>query len=123
LTIFEDIIHKPFQEFKDLFNKGSFDELPDWKQWDNTIELILDAQTFSTKVYPLTPVKQRQLDKFLTDNLKSRCICPSKSPMASPVFFIKKKDRSLHLIQNYQKLNSMTIEDHLPPPVDPRYPQ
>ena len=57
----------------------------DWKKWDHTIELVPNTQTFSTKVYPLALVKQKQLDDFLKENLKSRCICPSKLPMASLV--------------------------------------
>src|SRR5882724_9414046 len=77
-----------------------FDELPNQKQWDHTIELVPNACNFSTKVYPLAPVEQKQLDKFLNENLKSQSICPSKSPMASLVFFIKKKDGSLHLVQD-----------------------
>ncbi|KNZ79156.1 hypothetical protein J132_00215, partial [Termitomyces sp. J132] len=36
---------------------------------------------------------------------------PSKSPMASPVFFIKKKDGSLHLVQDYLVLNVMTVKN------------
>src|SRR5882724_8062437 len=90
-TRFEDIVPKPYQEFKDVFAKESFDELPDHKKWDHAIELILNAQMFSMKVYPLAPVEQEQLDEFLEENLKSRHIHLSKSPMASPVFFIKKK--------------------------------
>ena len=93
------------------FAKESFDDLPNWKQWDHAIELVLDAHNFSTKVYPLAPVKQKQLDDFLDENLKSQCICPSMSPMASPVFFIKKKDGSLHLVHNYQNLNVMTVKN------------
>ena len=34
--------------------------------------------------------------------------------MASPVFFIKKKDGSLHLIQDYWKLNVMTVKNTYP---------
>ena len=68
---FEDIVPKPYQEFKDVFTKESFDELQDHKKWDHAIELILDAQIFSTKVYPLAPVEQKQLDEFLEENLKS----------------------------------------------------
>jgi len=30
-TCFEDIVPKPYQEFKDVFAKESFNELPDWK--------------------------------------------------------------------------------------------
>jgi len=60
-----------------------------------------DAHNFSTKVYLLAPVEQKQLDEFLDENLKSQCICPSKSPMASPDFFINKKDGSLCQVQDY----------------------
>ena len=71
MTCFEDIVPKPYQEFKDVFAKESFDKLPDWKKWDHAIELVPDTQTFSTKVYPLVPVEQTQLDEFLEENLKS----------------------------------------------------
>ena len=39
--------------------------------------------------------------------------------MASPVFFIKKKDRSLFLVQDYQKLNAMTVKNAYPLPLIP----
>ena len=39
--------------------------------------------------------------------------------MASPVFFIKKKDRSLCLVQDYQKLNAMTMKNTYPLPLIP----
>ena len=78
LTHFEDILPKPYQEFKDILTKEYFYELPDQKHWDHTIELIPETQTFSTKVYPLSPVKQKQLGEFLNENLKCRCIHPSK---------------------------------------------
>ena len=41
----------------------------------------------------------------------------SKSPMASPFFFIKKKDGSLRPVQDYQKLNDMTIKNKYPLPL------
>ena len=37
--------------------------------------------------------------------------------MASPVFFIKKKDGSLRLVQDYQALNSVMIKNHYPIPL------
>src|SRR5467141_4651892 len=39
--------------------------------------------------------------------------------MASPVFFIKKKDGSLCLIQDYCKLNALTINNAYPLPLIP----
>jgi len=67
---FEDIVPKPYQEFKDVFAKKSFNELLDWNKWDHAIELVPDAQMFSTKVYLLVPVEQKQLDEFLEENLQ-----------------------------------------------------
>ena len=66
---FEDIVPKPYQEFKDVFSKESFNELLDWKKWDHAIELIQDSQALCTKINPLAPVKQKQLDDFLDKNL------------------------------------------------------
>ena len=116
---FEDLIPKPYQEFKDIFSKESFDQLPPHKLWDHAIELIPGAQPFSTKVYPMSPNEQRELEAFLEENLKSHCICPSKSPMASPVFFVKKKDSGLCFVQNYWKLNNITIKNAYPLPLVP----
>src|SRR5882724_10277016 len=118
-TRFKDIVPKPYQEFQDVFTKEVFDELLNWKQWDHTIKLVPDASNFSTKVYPLSLVKQKQLDKFLDENLTSQRICPSKSPMVSPVFFIKKKDSSLRLVQDYRKLNAVTVKNAYPLPLIP----
>ncbi|KNZ81113.1 hypothetical protein J132_03104 [Termitomyces sp. J132] len=94
-------------DFENVFSKASFDSLPECKQWDHAIELIPDAEPFSCKVYPLAPHEQDELDAFLQEN-------PSKSPMASPVFFIRKKDGSLCLVQDYHVLNAMTVKNCYP---------
>jgi hypothetical protein len=39
--------------------------------------------------------EQLELDKFLKENLKKGYIWPSQSPMASPFFFVSKKDGKL----------------------------
>jgi len=49
------------------------------------------------------------LDAFLEENLHTGRIRPSKSPIAAPVFFIKKKDGSLRLVQDYHALNTATV--------------
>jgi hypothetical protein len=46
--------------------------------------------------------EQAELDQFLAENLWKGYIVPLKSPMSSPIFFIKKKDGKLWLIQDYQ---------------------
>ena len=76
-----------------------------------------DAEPYRSKIYPLSPVEQKELDMFLDENLRSGRIQASKSPMASPVFFVKKKDGSLRLVQDYRKLNDMTIKNSYPLPL------
>jgi len=62
-------------------------------------------------------MEQKELDQFLKENLETGKIHPSKSPMASPVFFIKKKDSTLRLVQDYQALNAMTVKNKYPLPL------
>jgi hypothetical protein len=40
-----------------------------------------------------------------------------KSPFGAPVFFIKKKDGSLCLVQDYWKLNTVTVKNSYPLPL------
>jgi len=103
--------------FESVFAKEDFDILPEHRQWDHAIELIPGSEPKSSKVYPLSPVEQKELDAFLEENLHTGRICPSKSPMAAPVFFIKKKDGSLRLVQDYRALNSMTVKNKYPLPL------
>ncbi|KAG5716241.1 hypothetical protein E4T56_gene10826 [Termitomyces sp. T112] len=114
---FHNTIPNHLNDFEDVFSKASFDSLPEHKQWDHAIELIPDARPFSCKVYLLAPYEQDELDTFLQENFSSGQIQPSKSPMASPVFFIKKKDGSLHLVQNYCVSNVMMLKNHYPLPL------
>ena len=44
-------------------------------------------------------------------------ICPSKSPVGAPIFFVKKKDGSLCLVQDYRKLNKVTVKNSYPLPL------
>jgi len=88
------------KEFDSVFSKESFDALPESKKWDHAVELIPGEKASNCKVYPLAATEQKELDQFLKENLETGWIRPSKSPMASPVFFIKKKDGTLRLVQD-----------------------
>jgi len=97
-----------------VFAKKDFDILPEHHKWDHAIELVPRAEPKSSKVYPLSLLEQAELDTFLEENLCTRRIRPSKSPIAAPVFFIKKKDGSLRLVQNYCVLNAVTVKNQYP---------
>lgn len=57
-------------------------------------------------------VIQQQVKKMLEDDV----IQPSKSPWASPVVLVKKKDGSLRFCIDYRKLNNVTKKDVYPLP-------
>ena len=78
-------------EFQSVFAKEDFDILSEHHKWDHAIELIPRAESKSSKVYLLSPLEQAELDAFLEENLHTGHIRLSKSPIAAPVFFIKKK--------------------------------
>ena len=65
----------------------------------------------------MSPLEQKELDEFLQENLRSGRIRPLKSPFGAPVFFIKKKDGSLRLVQDYRKLNTVTVKNSYPLPL------
>ena len=98
-------------EFQSVFAKEDFDILPEHRKWDHAIELIPGAEPKSSKVYLLSPLEQEELDAFLEENLHTGQIRPSKSPITAPVFFIKKKDGSLRLVQDYRALNAVTVKN------------
>ena len=70
-----------------------------------------------SKKHPSTKCHPKALDEFLKENLETGCIRPSKSLMASPFFFIRKKDGKLRPVQDYRKLNEQTIKNKYPLPL------
>jgi len=52
-----------------MFAKKDFDILPEHRKWDHAIELISRVEPKSSKVYPLSPLEQEELDAFLEENL------------------------------------------------------
>ena len=53
----------------------------------------------------------------MDEQLKVGLIVESKSRYAMPCFYIPKKDSSLWLIQDYRKLNQVTIKNKIPLPL------
>jgi hypothetical protein len=115
---FEEIVPEQYRDFSKVFSEAESDQLPQHQPWDHTIDLKPDApETQRLKVYPMPVNEQAELDRFIHENLEKGYIVPSKSLMASPVFFIKNKDGKLWLIQDYRKLNDITVKNRYPLPL------
>ena len=65
-------------------------------------------------MYNLTLEEQKELDQWTKENLDKGYIWPSQSPMASPFFYVKKKDGKLWPCQDYRYLNDWTIKNSYP---------
>lgn len=115
----DDIRKGPFKDYVDVFEEEGYQDLPPHRQWDHKIELVPDWEyrVWKPTVYPLTYDEQKELDAFLDENLKNGRIRPSESPLASPVFFINKKDGKKRMVIDYRKLNELTIKNAYPLPL------
>ena len=106
-----------YQNHLRVFSEEAAGRMPESRPYDHAIELVPGARTFHFKLYPLSPNEQVELDKFLKENLAKGYIRESKSPMSSPFFFVKKKDGSLRPVQNYRRLNEITVKNQYPLPL------
>jgi hypothetical protein len=106
---------KEYQEFARLFNDKAADRFPPSREWDHAIDLKPGApDALDCKVYPMTRTEDIALEKFLDEMVAKGYIRPSKSPYASPFFFVKKKDGKLRPVQDYRRLNSHTVQNQYP---------
>ena len=65
----------------------------------------------NAKAYAMTLKEEEALNQWLDEQLKARLIVESKSRYMALCFYIPKKDSSLLLVQDYRKLNQVTIKD------------
>ena len=101
-----------------VFSEEASRHFPEPHIWDHAIELNPGApSSIPGKVYQLMQDEQKALLKFITEQQEKGYICPSKSPYATPFFFMKKKDSKLHPVQDYRQLNEWTIQNHYPIPL------
>jgi hypothetical protein len=112
----EEQVPKEFHEFLDVFSEEKAARFPESRSWDHKIEMKDTFVPKSFKTYNLTPQEQIELDKFLKENLEKDYIQPSQSPMASPFFFVDKKDGKLRPCQDYRYLNEHTVKNAYPLP-------
>ena len=113
----EEQVPKEFHEYLDVFSEEKAARFPEPRTWDHKNEMKESFVPKSFKTYNLTPQEQIKLDKFLKENSEKGYIRPSQSPMASPFFFVDKKDGKLRPCQDYRYLNEHTVKNAYPLPL------
>ena len=105
--------------FADVFSEQTYNTLPPHHPFDHAIELKDSFVPKIAKVYSLNPAEKEACKAFIEEHLKTGHILPSKSPQASPFFFVPKKDGTLRPCQDYRYLNSHTVHNGYPLPLIP----
>ena len=113
------VVPKEFHQFLKIFDKKASECFPSSRPWDHKIDLKNTFKPVSMKPYRLSPTEEQELNKFIDKNLEKGYIRPSESPMASPYFFVGKKDGKLRPCQDYRYLNEHTIKTPIPFPSFP----
>src|SRR5882757_4021453 len=107
-----------YMNFRTVFEESTSHKLPPSRKWDHHIDLKEGVVAENNcKIYPLNPEENVALDVFLDEMVARKYIQPSISSFASPFFFIKKKDGKLRLVQDYRKLNDITVKNQYPLPL------
>ena len=88
----ESALPTQYLPWKEVFEQQASERFPGKRPWDHAIELKEDFKPKKGKIYPLSPLQQNTLDEWIKEQLNKGYIRPSKSPQASPFFFVEKKD-------------------------------
>ena len=92
----EEIVPKyVLKHFAKIFSQEASQRLPEHSPWDHSIEMKPGWEPKGCKLYPLTEYEEDKLYKMIQERLKRGTIWVSKSPQASPFFFVNKKEGDL----------------------------
>ncbi|KXN85838.1 hypothetical protein AN958_10796, partial [Leucoagaricus sp. SymC.cos] len=89
------IVPNDYHQYLDIFSEKKASRFPPDQKWNHKIELLPTFEAKPFLNYKLALKELEELDKFLDENLLKGYICPLKLPMASPFFFVSKKDGKL----------------------------
>jgi hypothetical protein len=100
-----------------LFSRAEADKLPRRREYDHRIELEPGKKPGYGPLYSMSRAELLVLKKYLEENLAKGFIRASKSPVASPVIFVKKPSGGLRFCVDYRGLNAATVKNRYPIPL------
>jgi len=106
------MVPKKFLKWKKVFGKVESEKMLIRKVWDHAIDLKETFKPQKGRIYPLSKNEREEVQNFVKDQLRKGYIRLSKSPQTSPVFFVRKKDRSKQMVMDYHNLNDQTVKNN-----------
>jgi hypothetical protein len=106
------LLPKEYHNYTNIFSAEKAVQIPEPSEKDNLKIILQEGKSLSIRpLYNMLQNKLKSLKEYLDNLLSKGYIRPSNSPYRLPVLFAKKKDRSLQLCVDYQRLNAITICD------------
>ena len=106
-----------YAEYAQVFSKEATGHIPPSRPYNHAINLDESFIPKIGKLYPLSVKEQEAADEFIDKNLHSGKIRPSKSPQASPFFFVKKKRMEASDLAKITDISTAILfEMHIPSP-------
>jgi hypothetical protein len=90
---------------------------PPARHCDHAIHLIPGASPVNIRPCRYPPAIKDEIERQVTEMLKSAVIKPSSSPFSSSVLLVKKKDGSFRFCIDFRHLNAITSKIKYPVPV------
>src|ERR1700692_228723 len=114
----QEQVPKEYHRFGKIFDEIASHRFPPKRPWDHAIDLLPNApEILDCSVYQIPDAYVQVLEDFITEQLKKGYIRPSKSPYASPLFFVTKKDGKPRPVQDYARVNNYTVRNTYPLPL------
>uniref|UniRef100_A0A8R7PCC5 Reverse transcriptase domain-containing protein n=1 Tax=Triticum urartu TaxID=4572 RepID=A0A8R7PCC5_TRIUA len=108
-------IQKILTEFSEIFEEPT--QLPPHRQYDHAITLEPGAAPVNCRPYRYSPLQKDEIERHVSEMLKTRVITHNMSPFGAPVLLVKKKDDTWRFCVDYRRLNQVTIKNRFPLPV------
>ncbi|XP_071501261.1 uncharacterized protein [Diadema antillarum] len=107
-----DALQELLRRNADVFSQG----LEDFGCTDTIVHEIplIDLTPFRMPYRRIAPSDFKEVKNHLSELQSAGIIKPSKSPFASPIFIVRKKDGKIRLCVDYRKRNTRTTRDVFP---------
>jgi hypothetical protein len=91
-------------------------DLPPQRRIEHIIEVKLGSSPVKVRPYRYPRHHKTKIERLVQDPLKCGVITKSRSPFATPVVLVQKKDGSFRLCIDYRGINKITIKNKFPIP-------
>ena len=102
-------------QFYQVFQEPS--QLPPTRDIDHAITMVPNAPVVNKRPYRYSYDQKNEVERLVKELMAAGIIQHSKSPYASPILLVKKRDNSWRICVDYRALNKLTIPDRFPIPV------